>query len=113
MCQGSGKTSEHRFTLWLDYPAGDRLRIEVDPECSPQVLGSNLEAADAAELVRLVEQWSPPVKGPDPNGSVSSGRSGSSSGSSGSSGSTGSSGSAGSTSGSVTGATPATQPVSR
>jgi len=40
--------------------------------CTPAVLGSNLESDDADSLVALVEQWSPRIPGPDPNGSVSS-----------------------------------------
>jgi hypothetical protein len=36
------------------------------------VFGSGLESADAGPLVELVAPWSPPIPGPDPNGSVSS-----------------------------------------
>lgn len=71
-CQGSGKVSDARFGLVLAYAVGPAVRVGVDPECAPSVLGSNLEADDAAPLVDLVERWSPPVPGPDPNGSVSS-----------------------------------------
>jgi hypothetical protein len=82
-CEGSGKVSPSRFTLLLSYEAGPQVRIHVDPECAPQVLGTSLQADDASSLVHLVEQWSPPIPGPDPNGSVSSGSAGSSSGSTG------------------------------
>ncbi len=75
-CQGSGKVSASRFTLLLTYNAGPQVRLQVDPECAPQVLGSSLQADDASSLVRLVEQWSAPIPGPDPNGSVSSGSAG-------------------------------------
>ena len=92
-CQGSGKVSPSRFMLLLTYGSGPQVRIQVDPECAPQLLGGSLQADDASSLVRLVEQWSPPIPGPDPDGSVSSGSSGSSGGS-------GSSGSSGSSSGS-------------
>jgi hypothetical protein len=70
-CRPSG-TASSRFALWLTYAAGPGVRIEVDPQCVPQVLGSSLEAADAGNLVTLVDRWSPPVPGPDPDGSVSS-----------------------------------------
>ncbi|GAB3081681.1 hypothetical protein GCM10027053_53110 [Intrasporangium mesophilum] len=75
-CDGSGKVSSSRFTLLLNYDAGPQVRIQVDPECAPQVLGNGLQADDASSLVRLVEQWSAPIAGPDPNGSVSSGNAG-------------------------------------
>lgn len=71
-CEGSGKATDSRFSLVLTYAVGPAVRINVDPECDPAVLGSNLESADAGDLVELVEQWSPPIPGPDPNGSVSS-----------------------------------------
>ena len=53
-------------------PPGPAVRISVDPECSPGVLGSGVESPDAGPLVALVEPWSPPIPGPDPDGSVSS-----------------------------------------
>lgn len=71
-CEGSGKASDSRFALVLTYAVGPAVRVNVDPECDPSVLGSNLESVDAGDLVELVEQWSPPIPGPDPNGSVSS-----------------------------------------
>jgi hypothetical protein len=72
VCEGAGGSTDARFTLVLRYAAGPALRISVDPACSPGVLGSGLESADAGPLVDLVEPWSPPIPGPDPNGSVSS-----------------------------------------
>ncbi|KRB47970.1 hypothetical protein [Terrabacter sp. Root181] len=71
-CQGSDKTSDARFALVLAYAVGPAVRINVDPACTPSVLGSGLESQDAGSLVDLVEQWSPPIPAPDPNGSVSS-----------------------------------------
>ncbi|TQN46795.1 hypothetical protein FHX52_3524 [Humibacillus xanthopallidus] len=72
VCEGAGGSVDARFTLLLRYAAGPALRISVDPACSPGVLGSGLESADAGPLVDLVAPWSPPIPGPDPNGSVSS-----------------------------------------
>ncbi|GAA5027033.1 hypothetical protein GCM10023258_21400 [Terrabacter aeriphilus] len=72
MCQGSGGLSDQRFTLVLAWPAGPPVRVGVDPTCRPSVLGQNLESDDAGGLVALVERWSPPIPGPDPDGSVSS-----------------------------------------
>jgi hypothetical protein len=72
VCEGAGGPSDARFTLVLRYAAGPALRISVDPACRPGVLGSGLESADAGPLVDLVAPWSPPIPGPDPNGSVSS-----------------------------------------
>ena len=71
-CIGSEKPSDSRFRLVLSYPEGPPVRIQVDPSCDPQVVGSNLTAPDAGALVALVERWSPPIPGPDPDGSVSS-----------------------------------------
>lgn len=72
-CAGAGETSDARFVLVLAYAVGPAVRVAVDPACTPAVLGSNLEADDASTVVDLVEQWSPRIPGPDPNGSVSSG----------------------------------------
>ena len=71
-CQGSSTPSDRRFSLVLRYAVGPAVQVNVDPDCDPAVLGSNLESADPGGLVDLVEQWSPPIPGPDPNGSVSS-----------------------------------------
>ena len=72
VCEGVGGPTDARFTLVLRYAAGPALRVSVDPACRPGVLGSGLESADAGPLVELVAPWSPPIPGPDPNGSVSS-----------------------------------------
>jgi len=72
VCEGTSGPTDARFTLVLRYAAGPALRISVDPACNPGVLGSGLESADAGPLVDLVAPWSPPIPGPDPNGSVSS-----------------------------------------
>jgi hypothetical protein len=71
-CQGSGRVRASRFTLVLRYAVGPPVSVRVDPDCAPSVMGSNLESDDAGKLVDLVEQWSPPIPGPDPDGSVSS-----------------------------------------
>ncbi|GAB3877539.1 hypothetical protein [Terrabacter terrigena] len=71
-CDGSGKASDPRFSLVLRYATGPSVRVDVDPGCDPAVLGTNLESREASTLVALVERWSPPIPGPDPNGSVSS-----------------------------------------
>jgi hypothetical protein len=71
-CNGIGGAEDARFTLVLRYAAGPEVRVIVDPGCSPAVLGNGLEADDAGPIVDLVERWSPPIPGPDPNGSVSS-----------------------------------------
>lgn len=72
VCDGSGGASDARFSLVLRYAAGPAVRISVDPGCRPGVLGSGVESADAGALVTLVEPWSPPIPGPDPDGPVSS-----------------------------------------
>lgn len=72
VCEGSGGAEDARFTVVLQYAAGPAVRVTVDPGCSPAVLGTGLESDDAGPLVDLVEPWSPPIPGPDPNGSVSS-----------------------------------------
>ncbi|WP_020143095.1 hypothetical protein [Terracoccus sp. 273MFTsu3.1] len=71
-CQGRDNPGNGRFTLLLTYAVGPPVRLTVDPDCAPAVLGTNLESADASSLVELVEQWSPRIPGPDLNGSVSS-----------------------------------------
>ena len=71
-CSGSGRTRDSQFTLLLRYAVGPAVSVRVDPDCAPSVMGSNLESDDARDLVELVEQWSPPIPGPDPDGSVSS-----------------------------------------
>jgi len=71
-CQGPDNPTNGRFTLLLTYAVGPPVRLSIDPDCAPAVLGSNLESADASSLVELVEQWSARIPGPDLNGSVSS-----------------------------------------
>jgi hypothetical protein len=71
-CQGPTTPHDGRFTLVLTYAAGPAVRIDVDPLCAPAVLGSDLQSADAGRLVELVQRWSPPIPGPDPNISVTS-----------------------------------------
>ena len=84
---------DRQFRLVLEYAEGPTVAINVSPTCTPQAFSSGLAADDAGSVIDLVEQWSPPIPGPDPDQAVSSdGSSGSvSSGSSG--GSTGSTGS--------------------
>jgi hypothetical protein len=72
VCQSSGKDADRWFGLVLTYPTGPSVRLQVDPGCAPEVLGSGLESDDAGDLVDLVESVSPPIPGPDPDGSVSS-----------------------------------------
>ena len=43
-------------------------------------MGNQLAADDARSVTNLVERWSPPIPGPDPDGAVSSGGSGGSTG---------------------------------
>lgn len=71
-CQGDGGSTDHDFRLLLTYAAGPAVTVAVSPRCTPAVLAGGLEVVEADDLVRLVEQWSPPIPGPDLNGSVSS-----------------------------------------
>ncbi len=75
-CNGSGAATDRRFHLVLTYPQGPAVRVDVDPDCGPPVRGGGVESAQVGEVVGLVEQWSPRIPGPDPNGAVSSGGSG-------------------------------------
>lgn len=61
------------FSLVLRYPAGPPSTVNVSPGCRPEVLGLGLQAGGGSAVVKLVEQWSKPVSGLDPNGSVSPG----------------------------------------
>lgn len=72
VCQTTSADADRRFTLVLTYPQGPPVRVTVDPSCTPAVLGSALESDRADSLVDLVEQASPPIPAPDPDGSVSS-----------------------------------------
>ena len=72
-CEGADQSASDDFRLVLTYPEGPAAVVHVTPTCDPPVLGSALEATGAGELVRLVEQWSQPIPGPDKDGAVSSG----------------------------------------
>ncbi|MEO7448096.1 MAG: hypothetical protein ABI336_07455 [Humibacillus sp.] len=71
-CQGSADAADRRFGLMLTYPTGPSVRTQVDPGCTPAVLGAALESDDVGDVVDLVERSSPPIPAPDPDGSVSS-----------------------------------------
>ena len=71
-CNGSGGATDARFHLVLTYPHGPAVGVDVDPDCTPPVRGGGVESAVVGGLARLVEQWSPRIPGPDPNGVVSS-----------------------------------------
>lgn len=60
------------FRLVLDYGRGPDVIIDVTPDCQPELLSSARSADDAGAVIDLVEQWSRPVAGYDPDGSVSS-----------------------------------------
>jgi hypothetical protein len=92
-CSNTGDDYSRQFRLVLDYAEGPAVWVNVSPTCMPQAFSSGLAADDASSVIDLVEQWSPPIPGPDPDqpvssdGSVGSGVSGSSGGSTGSDGS--------------------------
>ena len=69
---GDDRDYSRDFRLVLQYRAGPDVVLNVLPECQPQLLGGGLEAEDATEVVDLVEQWSAPVPGYDPDEPVSS-----------------------------------------
>lgn len=71
-CNGGDPGAGNDFRLVLHYPRGNDVVIHVMPSCTPQLMSGSLEAKDAAQVIDLVEQWSAPVPGYDPNGSVSS-----------------------------------------
>lgn len=71
-CEGAASGPDTGFRLVLTYAAGPPSVVNVTPGCTPPVLGGGVEAPDAGDLVSLVERWSPPVPGPDKDGSVSS-----------------------------------------
>ncbi len=71
-CQASGQRSDRVHRLVLTYPIGPDVRVDIDPGCAPPVRGAGVESDDVGAVLQLVEQWSPPIPGPDPNGSVSS-----------------------------------------
>ena len=86
-CSNTGDDYSRQFRLVLNYAEGPAVWVNVSPTCTPQAFGSGLAAEDAGSVIDLVEQWSPPIPGPDPDQPVSS------DGSSGSSGTTGKGGS--------------------
>lgn len=71
-CEGGDGSTERDLRLVLTYAAGPGVVVNVSPRCTPAVMGGGLESASADALVSLVEQWSAPIPGPDPDGSVSS-----------------------------------------
>jgi hypothetical protein len=76
-CEGADPSAMDDFRLLLSYPEGPPAVVDVTPTCAPPVLGSSVESPEVGEVVRLVEQWSPPIQGPDKDGAVSSGAAGS------------------------------------
>lgn len=71
MCEGAGTEPGADFRLVLHYPVGPDVVVNVLPGCVPPVLGGGLSADDTEDLVELVEQWSSPIPGPDPDAPVS------------------------------------------
>lgn len=92
-CSNTGDDYSRQFRLVLDYADGPAVWVNVSPTCAPQAFSSGLAADDAGSVIDLVEQWSPPIPGPDPDQPVSSDGSSGSRGSSGSGSTTGSAGS--------------------
>jgi hypothetical protein len=72
MCEGADPGAQDDFRLVLTYPRGPSVLVGVTPSCRPPVLGGGLESPDVGGLADMVEQWSPPIPGPDPDGAVSS-----------------------------------------
>lgn len=70
-CEGAGAAPGDDFRLVLGYAEGPDAVVNVLPGCVPPVLGLGVAADDAAGLVELVEQWSPPIPGRDPDTPVS------------------------------------------
>lgn len=71
-CGEGDPSAGNDFRLVLGYPRGNPVVVSVIPSCRPQLMSGSLAAEDAGPVVSLVEQWSPPVRGYDPGGSVSS-----------------------------------------
>ena len=71
VCEGSGDRSDARFSLVLRMPRARRAH-QRRPRVQPGRARGGVESPDAGALVALVEPWSPPIPGPDPDGSVSS-----------------------------------------
>lgn len=72
MCTDAPPYDGTGFRLVLDYGRGPDVMIDVVPGCQPELRGPARSARDAGPVIDLVEQWSPPGPGFDPNGSVSS-----------------------------------------
>jgi hypothetical protein len=72
-CEGGALGDMGRdFRLVLAYAAGPDSVVNVVDGCLPPVLGDGVAADDSTALVALVERWSKPIAGPDPNAPVSS-----------------------------------------
>jgi hypothetical protein len=71
-CEGAKADPSGHFRLVLAYAAGPDAVVNVVPGCVPPVLGLGVEADDADAIVDVVEQWSKPIPGPDPDTPVSS-----------------------------------------
>ncbi|HKX69023.1 MAG TPA: hypothetical protein VJN29_17545 [Intrasporangium sp.] len=71
-CSSTGDDYSQQFRLVLDYAEGPAVWVNVSPACTPQAYSSGLAAEDAGSVIDLVEQWSPPIPGPDPDQPVSS-----------------------------------------
>jgi hypothetical protein len=80
-CSNTGDDYSRQFRLVLEYAEGPAVWVNVSPTCTPQLFNSGLSADDAGSVIDLVEQWSPPIPGPDPDEPVSSDGSGGSGGS--------------------------------
>lgn len=70
-CSNSGDDYSRQFRLVLTYPQGPAVWVNASPTCTPQLYSSGLAAVDAGSVIDLVEQWSPPIPGPDPDAPVS------------------------------------------
>jgi hypothetical protein len=70
-CEGAQADPSRDFRLVLAYAAGPDAVVNVVSGCVPPVLGLGVEADDADPVVTLVEQWSKPIPGPDPDTPVS------------------------------------------
>jgi hypothetical protein len=71
-CQGADPAAMDDFRLVLTYGEGPPVVISVTPTCAPPLFAGPLVAEDVDRVIDLVEQWSPPIPGPDPDEPVSS-----------------------------------------
>ncbi|HET7399588.1 MAG TPA: hypothetical protein VFJ94_13810 [Intrasporangium sp.] len=71
-CERADSRYDRDFRIVLTYAVGPAVGISVSLGCRPPLLSGGLEADDVTGLASLVERSSPPVPGPDPDGSVSS-----------------------------------------